>query len=62
MFTVHYSPSSWFYSENQRIAFTFFLVKQNGGGGGVMNLVYGSLFSFFMAFLVFFSDECYQFR
>ena len=26
-------------------------------GGGVMNLVYGSLFSFFMAFLVFFSDE-----
>ena len=32
----------------------FFLVKQ---GGGVMNLVYGSLFSFFMAFLVFFSDE-----
>ena len=45
---------SWIYSENQRIVYTFFL---RGG----MNVVYGSLFSF-MAFLVFFSDECYQFR
>ena len=27
------------------------------GGGGVMNLVYGSLFSSLMAFIVFFSDE-----
>ena len=27
------------------------------GGGGVMNLVYGSLFSSLMASLVFYSDE-----
>ena len=46
------------YSVNQRFVYMFFLVKQ----GGIMNLVYGSLFSFFMDFLVFFSDECYQFR
>ena len=53
---------SWIYSEIKRIVYTFFSSETGVGGGGVINLVYGSLFSFFVAFLVFFSDECYQFR
>ena len=35
------------------VLFTYFSVKQGGGE----NLVYGSLSSSFMAFLVFYSDE-----
>ena len=37
------------------VLFTYFSVKQGWGGGE--NLVYGSLSSSFMAFLVFYSDE-----
>ena len=33
-----------------------------GGGGGMMNLVYGSSSSFYMDCLVFFGDECFIFR
>ena len=33
--------------------FIYVFSSENRGGGGLMNLVYGSLFSFYMAFLVF---------
>ena len=36
------------------VLFTYLSVKRGGGGG---DLVYGSLSSSFMAFLVFYSDE-----
>ena len=41
------------------VNFTFF---DNSGGGGVMNLVYGSSSSSYMDCLVFFGDECFNFR
>ena len=41
----------------KRSAILRFLSEIGGVGGGVMNLVYGSLFSSLMASFVFYSDE-----
>ena len=42
------------------VNFTFFYYS--GGGRGVMNFVYGSSSSSYMDFMVFFGDECFNFR
>ena len=42
------------YSEIKSVIYIYVFSSENRV---VMNLVYGSLFSFFMAFIVFFSDE-----
>ena len=38
------------------------MLKSGGGGGKVMNLVYGSSSSSYMECMVFFSNECFIFR
>ena len=42
----------------KRILYIYVFYSENWGGGRLMNLVYGSLFSFYMDFL----DECCKLR